>query len=340
MDWIYWFIIISLIIISAWLLRKYYLDGPYFNKKRDLTGKTCIVTGSSSGIGKETAFDLLSNGASVIFACRDEQKTLAILNSIKNFEIRNRAIFLKLDLSNIDSIINFTKEFRKLNRNIDCLVNNAGFIAGSFHLNEGIESMLMCNYIGHKILTLLLLDKFSKDDARIVNLTSIAYDWSTYDVKELHRLQENLNFEGEGAKFEMFKQYGNSKLGMVLFTRYLVEKLAKDYPRVKISSNHPGNVITDVLRFLDDLNIIFKTLFQISYIFIYFCKSALAGAQNTLYYCYEDWEKLENGVYLCDLKSNKLSEKGTDQQIYNEFMKYSWLLVDKVTRDKVFVQRL
>ena len=185
----YFYLYIAAFIFIAWLLRKFVFNSPVFTKKRNLSGKTCIVTGSSAGIGKEIAFDLLANGAHVVFACRDEKKTMGVIATVENSEDRARAIFLKLDLCKVDSIINFTQEFRKLNRNIDILVNNAGLIVDGFILAEGIESGIMANHVGHKILTIQLLDKFSKDEARIVNLSSYAHHWADYTVEELISLQ-------------------------------------------------------------------------------------------------------------------------------------------------------
>ena len=114
-------LIITLILLK--LLRKYF-NGPMYKGIKDVNKKIIIVTGSSAGIGKETAFDLLDNGATVIFACRDEKKTIAVINEIRNLEVRERAIFMKLDLCNIESVNDFAKEFKSYYNKLDILVNS------------------------------------------------------------------------------------------------------------------------------------------------------------------------------------------------------------------------
>ena len=340
MVWYFW--VIGLIVV-AYLIRRF-CNGPWFSKRKDLTSKTIIITGSSAGIGKETAFDLLENGAYVIFACRDEKKTRDVIAEIKNPDSRARATFIRIDLTDVNSIINFNSEYRKqVNRDIDMLINNAGYAENSFKLHEGIESSLMANHIGHKILTLLLLDKFNRNEARIINLSSMAHDFSNYTVEELKRLENNLSFEGEGpySMYKAFIQYGNTKVGNIFFTQYLAEKLSRDYPNIKIMSAHPGAVNTDFLRNMDmpawSKPII---IFLFNPIYWFFSKSPLGGAQTTLTCVYEDFEKLVNGAYYADCKKSPISATASNESIRNEFMKYSWMLVDKVTEGKVKLQKL
>jgi len=340
----YFYLIIASLIIIAWLIRRYF-NGPMFTKKCDLSWKNIIVTGSSAGIGKETAFNLLENGANVIFACRDEKKTRGVISTIKNPEWRARATFMKLDLCNVDSIINFTKEFKKnFHDDLDILINNAGVVQDYWRMSEGIESSMMSNHIGHKILTLLLLDKFAKDEARIINLSSVAHNFSNYSVEELQRLENNLGFVGEEVGFtykKAFIQYGNTKLANIYFTHYLAEKLAKNYPNIKVAAVHPGAVNSEFNRYIDNFPKILYPVWILLYpLYWLFTKSSFVGAQTTFVYCYEDFEKLENGVYLHDCKKGKLSDTAKDEKVKEEFMKYSWMLFDKVTEGKIKLQRL
>jgi len=340
----YFYLIIVALILTAWLIRKF-ANGPMFTKKCDLAWKNVIVTGSSAGIGKETAFDLLENGAHVIFACRDEKKTRGVISTIKNPEWRARATFMKLDLSSVDSIINFTKEFKKnYHDDLDLLINNAGSIQDTWKISEGIEAAIMSNHIGHKILTFLLLDKFSKDEARIINLSSGAHNFSNYSVEEIQRLEKNLSFEGEGDGYSYKKaltQYGNTKIANIFFTQYLAQKLEKSYPHIKVAAVHPGMVNTEFNRFMDNLPKVFYPLWIILFpIFWLISKNSFVGAQTTFVYCYEDFEKLENGVYLEDCKKGKLSSTARDEKVREEFMNYSWMLVDKVTEGKVKITKL
>jgi len=93
--------------------------------KKDMTGKLIIVTGSSDGIGLETAKDLLKSNAKVIFACRNKNKTENIINLLPQ-NYKKNAIFEQLDLESFKSIENFTKNIKSKYPKIDILINNAG----------------------------------------------------------------------------------------------------------------------------------------------------------------------------------------------------------------------
>ena len=337
----YFYLTIAGVILFLWLVRKF-CNGPLCSKKTPLDWKTVIVTGSSAGIGKETAFDLIAQGATVIFACRDEKKTRAVINTLKDPKHRDSAIFMRLDLSSLDSIVSFVKEFKKNYEELDILINNAGVLNDTFLLQEGIEGTLMSNHIGHKILTLLLLDKFNKEEARIINLSSITHNISDYTIEELQRLQQNLDFEGEASNYNVkrsFIQYGNTKLANIYFTQYLAEKLATSHPSIKVSANHPGIVNTEINRFISNYHFILKPIMYLLHPFFWlFSKTSYVGAQTTLEYCYEDFQKLESGVYMQDCKKHKTSSKARDEKLKEEFMKYSWMLVDKVTHGKTTTQ--
>ena len=339
-----WYVWVIGLIVVAYIIRRF-CNGPWYSKRKDLTSKTIIITGSSAGIGKETAFDLLENGAYVIFACRDEKKTRDVIAEIKNPDSRARATFMRIDLTDVNSIINFNSEYRKqVNRDIDMLINNAGYTEDRFRLFEGVESSLMANHVGHKILTMLLLDKFNRNEARIINVASYAHYFSNYTVEELKRLQNNLSFEGEGpySMYKAFTQYGNTKLANVFFTQYLAEKLSRDYPNIKITCLHPGTVNTEFLRTLDNLPVWSKPFLTLIFkpFFWFISKTPLAGIQTTLTCVYEDFEKLVNGAYYSDCKKSPISATASNESIRNEFIKYSWMLVDKVTEGKVKLQKL
>ncbi len=340
----YVYIVIGLLIL--WLLRKYFFNAPIYTKKIELAWKTAIVTGSSAGIGKEIAFDLLRQGASVYFACRDEKKTRQVISTIPNPEERARATFIKLDLGNVNSIKSFNNEFRRQCMDeLDILVNNAGFINDYFELQNGIESMLMTNHIGHKILTLLLLDKLSREESRIINLASFGHFFSNYSVEELQRLEKNLDFAGEGEGFgykRSFVQYGNTKLANIYFTQYLAEKLPSKYPNIKIGCNHPGGVNTEFNRYLVNIPFIFKPFLWFIFfpLMWYFSKTSFVGAQSSFVHIYQDFEEFENGVYLEDCRKGSLSNIAKDENVRTEFMKYSWMLVDKVNDGKFNLERL
>ena len=175
--------IFALILLA--LLRKY-IRGPKA-KRTSMKNKIIVITGSSDGIGKEQAFQLLEDGAIVVFACRSESKTKKTFEEIKllknSEDCLKRAHFIQLDLKSFKSVNYFINELKSRFNKIDILVNNAGLAASSFEITEdGLESMIQTNHYSHLKLTLGLLDLFDKTEGRVINVSSLAHNFSNYDT--------------------------------------------------------------------------------------------------------------------------------------------------------------
>ena len=135
--------------------------------------KTVIITGANSGLGFETAKKIAKNmNYSLILACRTiEHGEKAREEIIKETGNKNIKV-LKIDTSVLSSVRNFAEEFQKLNIKLDRLICNAGI--SSMHkgiTEEGFELVFATNYLGHFLLTNLLLP-YMNEDARIINVTS------------------------------------------------------------------------------------------------------------------------------------------------------------------------
>ncbi|XP_024873070.1 retinol dehydrogenase 12-like [Temnothorax curvispinosus] len=165
----------------------------FFNKmcmsKARLDSKTVVITGASGGIGKETARDLYARGARVILACRNMEKTNEAVEDIKSNppswmrkdEYKNNvgelAIYF-LDLRSFKSVKDCAKNLLTNEAAIHILINNAGVAASPYEKTEdGNETTLQVNHLGHFLLTLLLLPKMqsSSSSCRIVNVSSFTY---------------------------------------------------------------------------------------------------------------------------------------------------------------------
>lgn len=110
-----------------------YIVKKIFNRpknwlKPSVEGKIIIFTGASDGIGKEAALQLFRDGATVIFACRNKEKTLTAINQLKEEKLKENAIFIEINLSSFVSIKKFVKEFKQKFRKLDILINNAAII--------------------------------------------------------------------------------------------------------------------------------------------------------------------------------------------------------------------
>lgn len=111
-------------------------------------GKVAIVTGANDGVGYETALGLVSKGAKLIMACRNPEKALFAMKKMK-VEIPTADIsIIPLDLNNLESVRNFTNEFKQTYQKLDVLVNNAGIMVPPFTKTaDGFESQMGVNYL-------------------------------------------------------------------------------------------------------------------------------------------------------------------------------------------------
>ncbi|XP_023231445.1 retinol dehydrogenase 14-like isoform X5 [Centruroides sculpturatus] len=124
-----------------------------------MKGKTVIITGANSGIGKETARELARHNAKIILACRSIKRGTEAANEIITTTGNSNVVVKLLDLSSVKSIQTFARKIIETEERLDVLINNAGIAGSSEHVltEEGIELTLASNYFGHYVLTLLLL---------------------------------------------------------------------------------------------------------------------------------------------------------------------------------------
>ncbi len=210
-----------------------------------MDGKSCIITGANSGIGKETARGLAKLGAHVIMVCRDHDKgeearqdLIAEADGEDGGNPNPQIDLLIADLSSQSSIRNLATDIRSEYETIDVLINNAGLIMGNHTLTEdGIEWTFAVNHLAPFLLTNLIIEPLLKaHSARIVTVSSGAHHMGKIDFDDL---QARKGFRG-------FRVYSNSKLANVLFTKGLSRMLQG----TGITANclHPGVVRTNFGR--------------------------------------------------------------------------------------------
>jgi len=223
-------------------------------------GLTAIVTGPTSGIGKETAAALARRGAKVVLACRSKAKGEALKAEIEkgctqrglpapSIEIR------LLDLASLQSVRAFSEQWEKEGRELHILVNNAGIYAMGVPREEtcdGFEAHMGCNHLGHFLLTLSLLPSLERGakssnglGARVVNVSSSVHMMAPRGVAI-----SDPHLARKGA-YSSELAYGQSKLAQILFTRELRARLQKKgLSGIHVFALHPGMVLTDVTRSL------------------------------------------------------------------------------------------
>ena len=328
---IFLIILILILILIIYLAIGNHLLAGKCKIAHDMSGQLIIITGASSGLGKFTALELVSKGAKVIFACRNEEKTRNIFNEISQ-ENRHLAFFEKVDLSSFQSVIDFVKRIKLNYEKIDILMNNAGNAPDNFRITEdGFESCIEGNFLGHVVLTYLLIDHM-KENSRIINLSSIGHNYCFFDMDMIQRIYDNDFVENYFFKSLFHKNilYHTTKLMTIYFTQELNEYLNQRNISIKTVSLHPGVVNTEFMRFYKNIwwsKIIFYTFYPI---FVLCTKTTKEGSQTQLYLSYLDYSELASGRYYADCKFEKLSKTAQDQILSKEFMNYTIKQICKV----------
>lgn len=222
----------------------------------DLSGKVVVVTGGNTGIGLQSAMAFAGKGAETILACRNEAKGLWAVAQIRKKFPAARVSYLHLDLGNLGSVRRFAQSFRTSWSRLDVLLNNAGVILNPYtKTDDGFESQMGINHLGHFALTGLLMDLISRTEgARVVNVSS-----------KIHRLGrmdfEDLQYES-GKGYSRIGAYSRSKLANLLFTYELDRKFRKAEMDAQAVAVHPGYSYTDFgrARFFRALRYVFYPL--------------------------------------------------------------------------------
>ena len=208
----------------------------------DQSGKIFIVTGSTSGLGKEIATVLARKNATVIMAVRNIKKAESVANEILTENKNAKIDTQELDLTSLESVKNFSHQIIKKYKTLDCLINNAGIMACPYSkTKDGFEIQMSTNHLGHFALTGQLISLLKKTpNSRVVNVSSIAHTSGNIDFGDLN---------WEKRKYRTWSAYSDTKLANLYFTYELSRKLGEDKGNPIILASHPGWTATDLQRF-------------------------------------------------------------------------------------------
>nr|PNR48455.1 hypothetical protein PHYPA_012931 [Physcomitrium patens] len=215
-------------------------------KNLSLNGLTAIVTGASSGLGKECARVLAKRGAYVILAAR----RVSVLEEVKALitaETPNAKVeIMPLDLCDMKSVHQFAEEYKRKNLPLNLLMNNGGIFAKHFTPTaDGIEVMWMTHVVGHYALTMCLMDKLKETAAQSGVESRIVFTGS-----EAHRVayEGGINFDAltDPSKYTAYQAYGQSKIGDILLAKMIGEQLKAEGVNVVANAAHPGAVKTSL----------------------------------------------------------------------------------------------
>lgn len=197
-----------------------------------MEGKTCIVTGASSGIGRVTARELARMGARTVLVCRDRERGEAAAEEMRRATGNDAVELLIADFASLDAVRALAAEFLASHDALHVLVNNAGLIMTERRTTaEGFEVTMCVNHLAPFLLTNLLLDTMrASAPARIVNVASEGHRFVRgIDLNDLH---------AERRRYRGFQTYARTKLANILFTVELARRLAGS--GVTANCLHPG----------------------------------------------------------------------------------------------------
>ncbi|HSE04819.1 MAG TPA: SDR family oxidoreductase [Methylomirabilota bacterium] len=196
--------------------------------------KTCIVTGASSGIGKETAVALAQAGAHVAVVCRTREKGERTVAEIKRRGPSSAVSLFVADLASLRAVRTLAAQIDDALPRVDVLVNNAGLtLRERVVTEEGLETTFVVNHLAHFLLTRLLEPKLvASAPSRVVNVASDAHRWGRLRFDDLM---------GTRA-YDGWTAYAQSKLANIVFTYELARRLAGT--GVTANCLHPGLVAT------------------------------------------------------------------------------------------------
>ncbi|KAH0955575.1 hypothetical protein HN011_012108 [Eciton burchellii] len=292
----YWPYLISLFVGLIAVIR-IYMGGPTCPNDDRITDKIVIITGASSGIGKEIALELARRGGRIILAVRDTVAGEKVAQQIRNVSGKDAKV-KAIDLSSLKSVRSFVNQLDT--ERIDILINNAGIVFHPFEkTTEGFEMHFVTNYLGHFLLTHLLLPKLhAAEQGRIINISSQAHRVSIIHLEDLN-LEKN---------FTAREAFGQSKLALIFMANHM-SKLLKD-TNITINVVNPGIVRgTRHMRYSPLNSTFFIKLIMRPWMWL-FLKNAVQGAQTAIYAAVTQELNENSGKYFsdCQIQSSSISD--------------------------------
>lgn len=263
------------------------IRGAKCRAQSSLRGKTVVITGGNTGIGKMTALDLARRKARVILACRSRARGEAAVYDIRRESGNNEVLFMSLDLASLDSVRAFAETFLRSEPRLDILINNAGVGAGG-RKKDGFNLVFRVNHLGHFLLTHLLLERLKLSaPSRVVIVASSAHQSGKIDFENLHKPVEGV--------LQNFQAYCNSKLANILYARELANKL--EGTDVTCYAVHPGIVNTELFRYIPIW--LWPFFVPISWLFF---RDPTDGAQTSIYCATQEGIEMFSGRYFVDCR--------------------------------------
>jgi len=267
--------------------------------KDSMNGKIVLITGATSGIGRETALGLSKKHATLVLVGRSREKLDRTMSEIASQTGNHQLDSLVCDLTSMESVRSLAADFRAKYRRLDVLINNAGEIVSERRTTvDGYEYTLALDHLSHFLLTMLLMDVIKASaPSRIVNVSSSAHMLGHIDFDDLM---------GE-KKYKAMRAYGQAKLANLLFAYELARRLAGT--GVTVNALHPGAVRTNFGLGMKGRWRIILMLGKP------FTINARKGAETSIYLASSPEVTGTSGKYFAKKKEKKSSKESYDESV-------------------------
>lgn len=266
-------------------------------EEKNLKGKTCLVTGANSGIGKATAIGLAKKGANIVMVCRNQTRGEAALEEIRVSSGNENISLMLADLASFSSLRSFAEDFSARYDSLDVLVNNAGLYVPTRQASEdGHELTFAVNHLGTFLITMLLMPQLqAAESSRVVVVASTA-----------HQAGRNTVGSVERGFYQGFFAYADAKLANIMFTY----ELARRCEGTNVTANclHPGVVRTG---FGQDDPGVFNIMVKLTKAFF---SSPERGARASLYLASSPAAEGVTGKYFVGEKACRSSRASRSQE--------------------------
>jgi len=264
-----------------------------------MSGKVCLVTGATSGIGRVTARELARMDATVVAVGRNRQKGEETVAEIKRRSANDKVEFMQADLSSQESIRDLARTFTDKYDQLQVLVSNAGGVFSKRETTvDGLEMTFALDHLAYFLLATLLLPVLERSaPARIINVSSGAQGTGKIDFDDL-----------QGAKrYSGWRAYSQAKLANVLFTYELARRLQGT--GVTANCLHPGFVATG---FAQNNSGALQALIKAGQVFAI---SPEKGAETSVFLASSPLVEGVSGKYFANKKEKKSAKQSYDESV-------------------------
>ncbi|WP_373494632.1 SDR family NAD(P)-dependent oxidoreductase [Aquiflexum sp.] len=265
------------------------------------------ITGPTSGIGSETLKALIPDCEKALILARNPKKAKTLIETLSS-DLQPKAIFIPIDLADMDSVTKAVGLIQKEVANIDVLINNAGGIFQNKEVTvDDFELTYAVNHLGHFLLTNLLMPLLQKSKSpKVINVSSEAHRAARPDFNDLQYKKKD---------YSSFNAYANVKLFNILFTKSLVDRYGDQ--GLGTYALHPGVVKSN---FGMDTSGVFKLLWKLATPFMITPKQ---GAKTSIFLAKTKINKSLNGYYFKKSKPKKPSSQASSKKLRDRLWEVS-----------------